>query len=63
MSTLKQRYDNLLMDYFGKEVLVTRWWVTKNKDFSYRTPLEAYAENPEIVDAYIRAHFNIGSIE
>jgi len=62
MSTLKQRYDNLLMDYFGKEVLVTRWWVTKNADFSYRTPLEMYADNPEMVDAYIRAHFNVSAI-
>jgi len=62
VSTLKQRYDNLLMNYFGKEVLVTRWWITKNKNFSYKTPLEVYAENPETVDAYIRAHFNIGTI-
>jgi hypothetical protein len=50
------------MNYFGKEVLVTRWWITKNKNFSYKTPLEVYAENPETVDAYIRAHFNIGTI-
>jgi hypothetical protein len=55
---MKSKYDKLLMALLGKESLVERWWVSKNKAFDMKTPLEMYAEDAERVDRYIKDQFS-----
>jgi hypothetical protein len=57
-SEMKSKYDGLLMTLLGKETLVERWWVSKNKAFDMKTPLEMYAENANRVDQYIKDQFS-----
>jgi hypothetical protein len=57
-SEMKSKYDGLLMSLLGKEVLVERWWVSKNKAFDMKTPLEMYAENANRVDQYLKDQFS-----
>jgi len=55
---MKSKYDRLLMALLGKEALVERWWVSKNKAFDMKTPLEMYAENANRVDQYLKNQLN-----
>jgi hypothetical protein len=55
---MKQKYNKLLMPLLGKEALVERWWVSKNKAFDMKTPLEMYAEDASRVDKYIKDQFS-----
>jgi hypothetical protein len=55
---MKSKYDRLLMALLGKEALVERWWVSKNKAFDMKTPLEMYAEDVNRVDQYIKGQFS-----
>jgi hypothetical protein len=55
---MKSKYDRLLMALLGKEALVERWWVSKNKAFDMKTPLEMYAENANRVDQYLKDQFS-----
>jgi len=57
-SEMKSKYDRLLMALLGKEALVERWWVSKNKAFDMKTPLEMYAENANRVDQYLKNQLN-----
>lgn len=57
-SEMKSKYDRLLMALLGKEALVERWWVSKNKAFDMKTPLEMYAENANRVDQYLKDQFS-----
>lgn len=57
-SEMKQKYNKLLMPLLGKEALVERWWVSKNKAFDMKTPLEMYAEDASRVDKYIKDQFS-----
>ena len=57
-SEMKSKYDKLLMSLLGKEALVERWWVSKNKAFEMKTPLEMYAEDANRVDQYIKGQFS-----
>ena len=57
-SEMKSKYDRLLMSLLGKESLVERWWVSKNKAFDMKTPLEMYAENANRVDQYLKDQFS-----
>ena len=57
-TSLKEVYHELLMALLGKESLVERWWVTKNKEFDMITPLEMYADDPERVKQYLRNQFD-----
>lgn len=45
------------MALLGKESLVERWWISKNKAFDMKTPLEMYAEDMNRVDRYIKDQF------
>ena len=56
---LKEAYHQLLMSLLGKEALVERWWVTKNKAFDMITPLEMYADDPERVKKYLKNQFSL----
>jgi len=56
---LKEVYHELLMSLLGKEALVERWWVTKNKAFDMITPLEMYADDPERVKQYLKNQFSL----
>jgi hypothetical protein len=55
---MKSKYDKLLMALLGKESLVERWWVSKNKAFDMKTPLEMYAEDANRVDQYLKAQLS-----
>jgi len=57
-SEIKSKYDGLLMALLGKEALVERWWVSKNKAFDMKTPLEMYAEDANRVDQYLKNQLN-----
>ena len=57
MNLMKEKYDKLLMALLGKEALVEKWWVSKNKAFDMKTPLEMYAEDPNRVDKYLKDQF------
>lgn len=57
-SEMKSKYDGLLMALLGKEALVERWWVSKNKAFDMKTPLEMYAEDANRVDQYLKNQLN-----
>jgi hypothetical protein len=54
---MKAKYDKMLMALLGKESLVEKWWVSKNKAFDMKTPLEMYAEDSNRVDQYIKNQF------
>jgi len=56
-SEMKAKYDKMLMALLGKESLVEKWWVSKNKAFDMKTPLEMYAEDLNRVDQYIKDQF------
>jgi hypothetical protein len=55
---MKEKYNKLLMPLLGKESLVERWWVSKNKAFDMKTPLEMFAEDANRVDQYIKDQFS-----
>lgn len=56
-SEMKSKYDRLLIALLGKEELIERWWISKNRAFDMKTPLEMYAENANRVDQYIKDQF------
>jgi len=56
-SEMKAKYDRILMSLLGKESLVEKWWVSKNKAFDMKTPLEMYAEDSNRVNQYIMDQF------
>jgi hypothetical protein len=59
-SEMKSKYDRLLMALLGKEALVERWWISKNKAFDMKSPLEMYAEDVNRVDRYLKGQLNDG---
>jgi hypothetical protein len=57
-SEMKEKYNRLLMPLLGKESLIERWWVSKNKAFDMKTPLEMFAEDASRVDNYIKGQYS-----
>lgn len=50
---MKDYIDNLLLTHLGNRTLVNAWWNSQNYVFDFKTPLDAWHENEDVVIDYI----------
>lgn len=57
---VKAAIDKLLLASLGKPSYVELWWVSPNKSFDNRKPVDVFNKNPDAVVNYVMQHCSPG---